>query len=98
MAEPWTSEFLLHLSKAVLVELTTAGMPEPSGSVSTHKDCKFFQTHRQVRDYGMGNRHTGSWGSSLLRTSLACPVLLRTALRCVTKAVGTHKPLDPVCV
>lgn len=28
MAEPWTSEFLLHPCKAVLDELNTAGVPE----------------------------------------------------------------------
>lgn len=101
-AEPWTSEFLLHPSKAVLDELTTAGMPEAFWVYVNPQGLQVLQTHRQARNYGMGNRHTGSQGeggSSLLTTSLACPVSVsRTALRCVPKAVETCKPLDPVCV
>lgn len=48
-AEAWTSEFLLHPSKAVLDELATAEMPEAFWACV---NTQGLQTHRHARDHG----------------------------------------------
>lgn len=59
MSEAWTSEFLLHPSKAVLDELATAQMPEAFWACV---NTQGLQTHRHARDHGWLTGTQAPWG------------------------------------